>query len=94
MERFRETLTNHRRGVAANLIAGDYQLDATILLLQDRSPDQITVRDVAQASGHHHRFVQAWFGGKVGLLREAFDRLRRAAAAAASRVRPGRRTPR
>ena len=50
-------------------------IDATIRLLQDRSPDQITVRDVAQAAGHHHRFVQAWFGGKVGLLRATFDRL-------------------
>ena len=34
-----------------------------------------TIEDVAKASGHHHRFVQAWFGGKVGLLRAAFDRL-------------------
>jgi AcrR family transcriptional regulator len=53
----------------------EHMIDATIRLLQDRSPDQITVRDIAQASGHHHRFVQAWFGGKVGLLRAAFDRL-------------------
>lgn len=48
---------------------------ATVQLLRERSPDQITVRDVAEAAGHHHRFVQAWFGGKVGLLRAAFDRL-------------------
>jgi AcrR family transcriptional regulator len=53
----------------------EHMIDATIRLLQDRTPDQITVRDVALASGHHHRFVQAWFGGKVGLLRAAFDRL-------------------
>jgi hypothetical protein len=33
------------------------------------------VRDVAEASGHGHRLVQAWFGGKVGLFRAAFDRL-------------------
>ena len=53
----------------------EHMIDATIRLLQDRTPDQITVRDVALAAGHHHRFVQAWFGGKVGLLRAAFDRL-------------------
>ena len=53
----------------------EHMIDATIHLLQDRSPDQVTVRDVALAAGHHHRFVQAWFGGKVGLLRAAFDRL-------------------
>ena len=53
----------------------EHMIDATIRLLQDRTPDQITVRDVALAAGHHHRFVQAWFGGKVGLLRAVFDRL-------------------
>lgn len=50
-------------------------VDATILLLHERGPDQITVRDVAEASGHHHRFVQAWFGGKVGLFRATFDQM-------------------
>jgi AcrR family transcriptional regulator len=53
----------------------DHMVSATVRLLHERSPDQITVRDVAEAAGHHHRFVQAWFGGKVGLLRAAFDRL-------------------
>jgi AcrR family transcriptional regulator len=53
----------------------DNMIEATVRLLRERSPDQITVRDVAEASGHHHRFVQAWFGGKVGLFRAAFDRL-------------------
>ena len=52
----------------------EHMVEATIRLLQDRSPEQITVRDIAEASGHHHRFVQAWFGGKVGLLRAVFDR--------------------
>jgi AcrR family transcriptional regulator len=53
----------------------DNMVEATVRLLRERSPDQITVRDVAEASGHHHRFVQAWFGGKVGLFRAAFDRM-------------------
>jgi AcrR family transcriptional regulator len=51
----------------------EHMVAATLRLLQDHSPDQITVRDVADASGHHHRFVQAWFGGKVGLFRAAFE---------------------
>ena len=55
-------------------------VDATIRLLQERSPEQITVRDVAEESGHHHRFVQAWFGGKVGLFRAVFDRMTEASA--------------
>src|SRR4029079_12017182 len=50
-------------------------IEATARLLRERQPDQITVRDIAQASGHHHRFVQAWFGGKVGLFRATFDRM-------------------
>ncbi len=44
-------------------------------LLRDKGPDEITVREIAEASGHHHRFVQAWFGGKVGLFRAVFDEL-------------------
>jgi AcrR family transcriptional regulator len=50
-------------------------IEATVRLLRQRGPEQVTVRDVAEASGHHHRFVQAWFGGKVGLFRAAFDRM-------------------
>ena len=46
---------------------------ATVELMLERSPDQITVREVAARSGHHHRFVSAWFGGKAGLFRAAFD---------------------
>jgi len=52
-----------------------HMLDATIRLLHERHADEITVRDVAELAGHHHRFVQAWFGGKVGLFRAAFDRM-------------------
>jgi AcrR family transcriptional regulator len=57
-------------------------LAATVELLAERRPEDITVRDVAEASGHHHRFVQAWFGGKVGLFRAAFDRMSATTAAA------------
>jgi AcrR family transcriptional regulator len=53
----------------------DRMVEATVRLLRERGPEQVTVRDVAAASGHHHRFVQAWFGGKVGLFRAAFDRM-------------------
>jgi AcrR family transcriptional regulator len=56
-------------------IGMEHMIAATVRLLNERGPEQITVRDVAEAAGHHHRFVQAWFGGKVGLLRAAFDRL-------------------
>jgi AcrR family transcriptional regulator len=55
-------------------------IEATVRLLRQRSPDQITVRDVALESGHHHRMVQAWFGGKVGLFRAAFDQMLQEAA--------------
>lgn len=50
-------------------------ISAALRLLRGKGPEGITVRDIAAESGHHHRFVQAWFGGKVGLFREAFDRL-------------------
>ena len=35
----------------ANMVA------AARALLDDRPPEEITVRDIAAASGHHHRFV-------------------------------------
>lgn len=63
----------------------EHMVEATVRLLQQRAPDQITVRDIAEESGHHHRFVQAWFGGKVGLFRAALDRL---LVEAAPRLRP------
>jgi AcrR family transcriptional regulator len=57
-----------------------HMIEATIGLLKERRPEDITVRDVAEASGHHHRFVQAWFGGKVGLFRSVFDHMTHEAA--------------
>ena len=48
---------------------------ATRDLLGERSAELITIRDVAEASGHHHRFVQAWFGGQGALLRVVFGAL-------------------
>lgn len=47
-------------------------LRATLELLAERSPEEITVRDIAERSGHHHRFVKDWFGGKTNLFVEAF----------------------
>lgn len=50
-------------------------VSAARALLEERSAELITIREVADASGHHHRFVQAWFGGKVGLFRAVFDQM-------------------
>lgn len=52
-----------------------HMVEAAVRLLQERKPDEITVREIAAESGHHHRFVQAWFGGKTGLFRAAFDQM-------------------
>lgn len=48
-------------------------LRAAVDLLEDRDPDQLTVREIAERAGHHHRFVQDWFGGKAGLLLEVMN---------------------
>lgn len=52
-----------------------HMVDAAIDLLSEFPPEQITTRDVAERAGHHHRFVSAWFDGKVGLFQAAFDQL-------------------
>ena len=48
-------------------------VEATVELLADRPVDRITVREVAERAGHHHRFVAAWFGGKAGLVLAVLD---------------------
>jgi len=48
-------------------------LRATLELLAERHPDQITVREIAERSGHNHRFIAEWFGGKTRLFAEAFE---------------------
>lgn len=50
-------------------------LNATIELLNERDPESITVRDIAERSGHHHRFIQDWFGGKTNLFAEVFQEM-------------------
>ena len=42
-------------------------VSATIRLLQDHGPPEVTLRDVARESGHGHRLIVEWFGGKRGL---------------------------
>ncbi len=54
-------------------------------LLATRTPDEITVRQIAEQSGHHHRMVQAWFGGKIPLFLAVYEQLN---AAIADRLTP------
>lgn len=46
----------------ANIIA------ATIRLLENTPPQDITLREVARESGHGHRLIVEWFGGKSQLF--------------------------
>lgn len=43
-------------------------VEATIQLLTTTTPAAITLRDIARASGHGHRLIVEWFGGKGGLF--------------------------
>lgn len=56
----------------ANIIA------ATIALLETTPPQDLTIRDIASASGHHHRLIIEWFGSKGGLLHAVFEEVFRA----------------
>ena len=53
----------------ANIIA------ATLRLLKTRQPQDITLRDVAIESGHGHRLIVEWFGGKGGLYAAVFNEI-------------------
>lgn len=54
-------------------------VSATIRLLETRTPQDVTLRDVAHESGHGHRLIVKWFGGKGGLfaavVNETFEKL-------------------
>lgn len=53
----------------ANIVA------ATVRLLETHNPQDITLRDVAQESGHGHRLIVEWFGGKGGLFAAVFNEI-------------------
>ena len=42
-------------------------------LLRTRNPDDISVREIGDRATIHHRFINEWFGGKVGLFREVHE---------------------
>ena len=64
----RELPTPRSEGMS-NIVA------ATIRLLEDRGPGDITLRDVARESGHGHRLIVEWFGGKGGLFDAVFRKI-------------------
>ena len=43
-------------------------VEATIRLLRTTPAADITLRDIARESGHGHRLIVEWFGGKGGLF--------------------------
>lgn len=53
----------------ANIVA------ATIRLLETKSPQEITLKDIAEESGHGNRLIVEWFGGKGGLFIEVFHEI-------------------
>lgn len=48
---------------------------ATIRLLKSHRPAEITLRDIARESGHGHRLIVEWFGGKGGLFGAVVSRV-------------------
>ena len=51
----------------------DLLLTAAADLLRARNPDDISVREIGDRATIHHRFINEWFGGKVGLFREVHE---------------------
>lgn len=50
-------------------------ISATISLLESKGPQDITLRDIARESGHGHRLIVEWFGGKGGLYADVFNEI-------------------
>jgi AcrR family transcriptional regulator len=68
-------------------------VDATVTLLRQHPPEEITVRQIAEGAGHSHRFIGEWFGGKADLYRAALEALIAQAAPAATPLRADRIQP-
>ena len=51
----------------------DLLLTAAADLLRTRNPDDISVREIGDRATIHHRFINEWFGGKVGLFRAVHE---------------------
>jgi AcrR family transcriptional regulator len=41
---------------------------AAFELIQQKNPDEISIREIASLAKVHHRFIAEWFGGKAQLL--------------------------
>lgn len=65
----KRSLPTPRNEGMANIVA------ATIRLLETATPQEITLRDVARESGHGHRLIVEWFGGKGGLFSAVFNEI-------------------
>ena len=50
-------------------------VSATIRLLETKSPQDITLREVAEESGHGHRLIVEWFGSKGDLFTAVFNQV-------------------
>jgi len=64
--RTRRSPTPREEGMA-NIVA------ATLEILDTTPPQDVTIRQVAEKSGHHHRLIVEWFGGKHELFAVAFE---------------------
>ena len=51
----------------------DLLLTAAADLLRTRNPDDISGREIGDRATIHHRFINEWFGGKVGLFRAVHE---------------------
>lgn len=49
--------------------------DATATLLLERTPDSLTVRDIAERAGVHFRYIPDYFGGKAELFASIYPRV-------------------
>ena len=61
-----------RRPRVSRDVAQGNVLAATIELIREVGPENVTVRDIAKRCGHNQRFVIEWFGSKVELFRQAY----------------------
>ena len=63
-----ESSQTDRRNRTSREVVRQRLLDATLRLLDDHQPDELTSRQIAQAAGEHLRYIADYFGSQIDLI--------------------------
>ncbi len=76
----RPTGSTPKRTMRSRNESMDLILDSATELLLTHRPEKLTIREIAESAGLHHRYIPDYFGGKAELLAVVYARVAQEAA--------------